>query len=334
VAIKQRLMRGAVRGALGSGLVVRGLARKRSNGADSALDRQVAAVLELQRISRLPTLDAMEPAKARKFAESGLSPLDLDPAPMAEVIDTSVGSIPVRIFVPHDAGPNWLVYFHGGGGVIGSIAGSEPVTRHLAAQTRCTVASVGYRLGPEDKHPAAIEDAAAAWAAMVARVPPNGRVAVGGDSFGGFLSIHVDRHARLTKVRPPDVQVLLYPLVDFTLESPTIETFATGYLLTKSMMHWFRNHYLNDYDDRRAISPWFWEDVDGASPAIVVTAGYDPLVAEGDGWAERLRAAGTRVVHRRHPGLIHGFLSLAGAVTAARAATDLICTDLVAMLAG
>src|SRR5258706_14474121 len=141
-------MRGAVRGALASKLVVRGLGRKRSNGADRELDRQVAAVLELQRLSRLPALDSMEPAKARKFAEAGLSPLDLDAAAMAEIIDTSVGTVPVRIFVPHDAGPTWFRYFHGGGGVIGSIVGSEPGTRYLAAHTRGTVASVGYRLGP------------------------------------------------------------------------------------------------------------------------------------------------------------------------------------------
>jgi acetyl esterase len=251
---------------------------------------------------------------------------------MAEIIDTTVGAVPVRIFIPHDAGPNWLVYFHGGGGVIGSIVSCEPVTRYLAANTHCTVASVGYRLGPEDKHPAAIEDAAAAWAAMAARVPANGRIAVGGDSFGGFLSAHVERHARLTNVRPPDVQCLIYPMLDLTHESPSMERYATGYLLTKSMMHWFRSNYLHDSDDRRTASPWFWEDVDGAAPAIVVTAGYDPLVDEGDGWAERLAGAGTRVLHRRHTGLVHGFLSLAGAVTAAHAATDQICADLVAML--
>src|SRR5439155_17726701 len=107
----------------------------------------------------------------RRFAENGFSALEIDPAPMAEVIDTRVGSdIPVRIYVPHDAGADWLVYYHGGGGVIGSIVGSEPVTRHLAARTRCTVASVGYRLGPEHRHPAAIDDACAAYRALLPRV--------------------------------------------------------------------------------------------------------------------------------------------------------------------
>ena len=325
-------MRSAVRAAMGTDWVVRFAARNRQQGSDAGLDRQVAAALEFQRVARLPALDSMEPVAARKFAEEGLSPLDLDPAPMAEVIDTTVATIPVRIFVPPDAGLDWIVYFHGGGGAIGSIKGSEPVTRYLAAQTRCTVASVGYRLGPEDKHPAAIYDACAAWRGLVARMPAGGHAAVAGDSFGGFLSAHVDHHALETGARRPDLQVLIYPLVDLTLTSPSIERFATGYLLTKSMMHWFRDHYLHPDDDQKAGSPWFWRDLGGSAPALVITAGFDPLVDEGDAWAARLRDAGVTVRHRRHAGLVHGFLSMAGAVRAARAATDLICTDLVEML--
>src|SRR6185295_1057963 len=101
--------------------------------------------------------------------------------PMAEVIDTHAADrIPVRIFVPHDAGPDWFVYFHGGGGVIGSIASSEPATRYLADRTKCTLASVGYRLGPEDRHPAGIEDAHLAWEALAERAPASARIAVGG----------------------------------------------------------------------------------------------------------------------------------------------------------
>ncbi len=316
--------------------VMRLLARARQNGVDAELDPQVAAVLELDRLMRLPALDSMEPPRARRFAEDGLSPLDVAPAPMAHVIDTTVpgasGPIPVRIYVPRGAGPHWIVYLHGGGGVIGSIRSSEPVTRLLAAQTRCTVASVGYRLGPEDQHPAAIEDACAAWDAIVKRIPRGGRAVVAGDSFGGFLSAHVDRHA-LTGARRPDLQVLIYPIVDMTLAtSPSIDRHAVGYLLTRSMVHWFRSHYLGD-QDRRAASPWFWTDLAGSAPAIVVTAGYDPLVDEGDAYAGRLAAAGVPVRHSPHPSLIHGFLSMGGAVHAARAATDQICADIVELLA-
>jgi acetyl esterase len=330
-------MRAGVRAALANRTIVKLLARKRSHGVDAALDRQVAAVLEIQRLSRLPSVDSMEPERARRFIENGLSPLDLDPVAMAEVIDTKVGDgIPVRIFVPHDAGRDWLVYLHGGGGVVGSIASSEPVTRYLAARTRCTVASVEYRLGPEHPHPAAIDDANAAWQALVARVADGGRIAVGGDSFGGFLSAHVDHHARQIGGRRPDVQVLIYPMVDLTLTQPSIDRNASGYLLTKAMMHWFRSHYLAPDADRRAGSPWFWPDgeIAGAAPAIVITAGYDPLIDEGDAWAERLRTAGGVVRHRCEAGLVHGFLSMGGAVREARAATDRICDDIVEMLRG
>ena len=128
---------------------------------------------------------------------------------------------------PRGAGADWLVWFHGGGGVIGSIDGSERICRYLAAHTRHTVASVGYRLGPEDKHPAAIDDACAAWEALVARVPSGGRAVAAGDSFGGFLSAHVDHWAREAGVRQPDLQVLVYPITDLRLVSPSIDRYRS-----------------------------------------------------------------------------------------------------------
>lgn len=316
--------------------LVRAASKGRSQGNDAGLDRQVAAALEYQRLMKLPNVDTMTPAEARAFAESNLDAAELDPEPMAEVIDTTVGEhrTPVRIFVPHDATDNWLVWLHGGGGVIGSIAGAEKVTRYLAAHTGCTVASVGYRLGPEDKQPAGIDDACAAWEALVERVPEGGKIAVGGDSFGGFLAVHVDGFARQTPgMRRPDLQVLVYPLLDQTLTSPSIDRYADGYLLTKAMMHYFRGHYLNDGDDPKEMSPWFWTDLSGSAPAIVVTAGFDPLVDEGNGWADRLREAGVDVRLHCHASLVHGFLSLGGIVRAARAATDQICEEIVEMLA-
>ncbi len=331
--MKNWLLRGAARTALREPLV-RAIGRGRH---DAGLDRQIAGVLELQRLMRLPELDSMDPPRARRFAEGGLSPLDVLPAPMAEVIDTTVagaaGPIPVRIYVPFRAGPHWLVYLHGGGGVIGSIAGSDPVTRLIAAQTGCTVASVGYRLGPEDRHPGAIEDACAAWDALVQRIPRGGKAMVAGDSFGGFLAAHVERHGRNPDRRRPDLQVLIYPITDLTLTSRSIEQFATGYLLTKAMVHWFIGHYMRPEDDRIAPSPAHWNDLSGSAPAVVMTAGFDPLVDEGDDHADRLRRAGVTVRHHRYPSLIHGFLSLAGGVVAARAAIDELCADIIEMIA-
>ncbi|HET9622494.1 MAG TPA: alpha/beta hydrolase [Kofleriaceae bacterium] len=333
--MKDRLFRAAARAVLGSPLH-RVIGRSRQGGADRDLDPQIAAVLEGQRILRLPALESMAPPRARAFAETGMSPFDVAPAAMAELIDTTVagpaGAIPVRMYVPRGAAPHWLVYFHGGGGVIGSIRSSDAVARLLAAETRCVVASVEYRLGPEHKNPAAIEDACAAWDALAARVGAGGRIAVGGDSFGGFLSAHVDHHTVTTGARRPDLQVLIYPATDLTHSLPSIERNADGYLLTKSMIHWFRSNYLRDTDDRRAVSPLFWPDLRGSAPALIATAGYDPLVDEGEHYAQRLRDAGTQVVLRHYPSLIHGFLSLGGGVVAARAAIDELCADIRGLL--
>ncbi|HEX5064061.1 MAG TPA: alpha/beta hydrolase [Kofleriaceae bacterium] len=329
-----RFRRAAIRAAMKSEWFVRFAGRGRSEGPDEALDRQIAAALEYQRVARLPPLESLDPVAARAFAESNLEATELAPESMAEIIDTTLthDRIPARIYVPQDAGKHWIVWCHGGGGVIGSIEGSDRVTRYLAEHTKCTVASVGYRLAPEDKHPAAIDDAVAAWEALTERMPAGARAAIGGDSFGGFLSVHVDRETRVRGLRQPDLQILVYPLVDMTLTQPSIDRYAEGYLLTKAMMNYFRDHYLNNADERQTGSPWFWKDVSGAAPAIISTAGYDPLVDEGNAWAERLAAAGVTVRHHCHPGLVHGFLSLAGIVRAAKSATDQICVEIVELL--
>lgn len=238
--------------------------------------------------------------------------------------------------MPPGASAHWIVYFHGGGGVIGSIAASDAATRMVAARTRCTVAAVEYRLGPEHKHPAAIDDAVAAFDAIAPRVSAGGRVAVAGDSFGGYLAARVDHACRKRPgaTRRPDAQGLIYPIVDYTMSSPSLERNRDGYLLTRALIDWFTLHYTNPSDDRRGMSPLLWPDGDlrGASPAVVATAGFDPLVDEGDAYAERLAKLGVTVVHHRYDSLIHGFLSLAGAVRAARAAVDEVCDDLAGLL--
>jgi acetyl esterase len=314
------------------------LVRNRRDDLERGLDRQVAGVLELQRLMKLPPLETMDPVAARRFAEEGLSPLEVDRVEMAHVHDALVPRdwipskpIRVRIFVPRNAGPHWLVYLHGGGGTIGSARASEPITRYIANATTMTVASVDYRLGPEHKHPAAIEDAVAAFQSIAPRVPRGGKLAVGGDSFGGFLSAHVDRRSTLR----PAAQLLIYPMTNLTMSSPGFTTHGEGYLYTRKIAEYFKSHYLHANDDRKAASPAFFaergDNLANAAPAIVATAGFDPLGPEGDEYADQLRAT-TSVVHRRYPGLVHGFLSLAGGVRAARAAVDELCADLVATL--
>src|SRR5688500_3451394 len=132
------ITRTAIRAAMKSDLLVRWMSRGRSHGADAKLDRQIAAILEYQRRAKLPPLDSFEPPDARKYAETNLATTELAAEPMAEVIDTTVSHdhVPVRIFVPHDAGKHWFIWYHGGGGVIGSLDGSERVTRYFAEHTK------------------------------------------------------------------------------------------------------------------------------------------------------------------------------------------------------
>ncbi|CAN5829143.1 alpha/beta hydrolase [soil metagenome] len=318
------------------------LVRDRRDDIERGIDKQVAGVLELQRRMKLPSLETMEPVAARRFAEEGLSPLEVDRIEMARVVDALIprpatdgiptNSISARIFVPREAGPDWLVYFHGGGGTIGSPRASEPITRYIANATRMTVASVDYRLGPEHKHPAAIEDAVDAFHGIAARVPSGGKIAIAGDSFGGFLCAHVDRTSELR----PAAQLLIYPITDLTMSSSGFLTHGDGYLYTRAIANYFKSHYLRPDADRRAASPAFFvergDNLANAAPAIIVTAGFDPLGPEGDAYAQQLRAANARVVHRRYRGLVHGFLSLAGGVRVARAAVDEMCADLTAIL--
>jgi acetyl esterase len=328
--VLQQLKGAAIRAAISRDWIVRWATRARAKDIAAGLDPQIAAALEYQRRARLPGLHTMDPVRARAFSEANLEAAELPAEPMAHVIDTTVAEqrLPVRIYEPHGAGKNWLVWLHGGGGVIGSINSSERICRYIASRTKYTVASVGYRLGPEDKHPASIDDACAAWEALLDRT--DARIAVGGDSWGGYLAAHVDRWARRAGVRQPDFQVLVYPLIDLRHTYPSFERLADGYLLTRALTDYFEGHAFADTDDRYAASPISWADeLAGSAPALVVTAAFDPLVDEGDAWAERLRAANVPVRHLRFNSLIHGFISLAGISRAAHAAVDELCQAIV-----
>ena len=308
---------------LGDTAAARGLAR--------GLDPQIAAILALQERLGIPAIDTMEVPRARKFAARGLAVFEPVPAAMAEVIDTAIApaedgepAIPVRIYRPYDAGRTLILYFHGGGGVIGSIDASDPWTRALAAATGLPVASVEYRLAPEAPHPAAIDDALAAWLWACERAAALGvdRIAVGGDSFGGFLSARIASHAAAAGPSPLALQILIYPLLDLTRATSSTGENAKGYLLTASMMAWFTGLYAPDRTTHRTASPLYFPHLAGQAPAIVVTAGFDPLCPEGVTYADRLESAGVRTVRCHYPSLIHGFVAMTGAVTAAHAAAE------------
>ena len=239
------------------------------------------------------------------------------------------GEIPVRVYRPESAAPlPVLVYFHGGGWVIGNIDTHDPLCRHLANAVGCVVVSVDYRLAPEHPYPAAIEDAyaATAWvaenAALIGGDPR--RIAVGGDSAGGNLSAAVSLMAR-DKGRPSLVfQLLVYPVTDVPgTDYPSYRENGAGYFLTADMMHWFWNHYCgakaNVADPY--LCPVRAKDVAKAPPAFVVTAEFDPLRDEGEAYARRLREAGVPVELKRYPGMIHGFFGMGALLAGARQAT-------------
>ena len=223
-----------------------------------------------------------------------------------------------------------LVYFHGGGWVIGDLETHDGTVRALAAASGVTVVSVDYRLAPEHPFPAAVDDCLAAvrWvadpgSATALDIDP-GRVAVGGDSAGGNLAAVV---AQQLRDDGPAVrfQLLVYPVTDVRLSHPSIDQNADGYLLTKADMLWFRGHYVGDHGwTDPLVSPLLAteEAVRGVAPALVITAEYDPLRDEGEAYAERLRAAGVAARATRYEGMIHGFFSMGDMIPEGKAAVD------------
>lgn len=237
--------------------------------------------------------------------------------------------LPVRIYrrfgvgVGRDAGrPSAIVYFHGGGWVVGDLDSHDGSCRLLAATTGCVVVAVDYRLAPEHPYPAAVEDCLAAYAwvhrhlAELGCAP--GRVGVMGDSAGGNLAAVValetrpGRPAAAEDVPPPVAQGLVYPTVDARLATESVRTFADGFFLTREGMETFRDLYLPDASLREEprVSPLLAPDHGGAAPALVVTAGFDPLRDEGAAYAEALRAAGVDVTYTSYADQVHGFFGM------------------------
>jgi acetyl esterase len=246
-----------------------------------------------------------------------------DVVAMDRRIEGAGGALGGRLYVPahgraRDPGPG-LVWFHGGGFVLGSLDSHDGICRAIASRAGIVVLAVDYRLAPEHPFPAAVEDGIAAtrWVFANARglgLDPR-RVAVGGDSAGGNLSAVVAQALRKDALRPA-YQLLIYPATDLTRAFPSHKLFREGLLLPEDTIDWFLAAYAPDpatHTDPRA-SPLFADDLAGLPPAMVITAGFDPLRDEGDAYAEKLRAAGVDVEHVRATGMVHGFMSMAGAV--------------------
>lgn len=261
------------------------------------------------------------------------------PRAMRGLVDHDLGGgVFARWYLPYGAkkGGPFVVYFHGGGFVGGSIVSHDRTIRVLADESRIPVLSVEYRLAPEHKFPAAVEDAIRAyqWARENAEMlggDPS-RIVVAGDSAGGNLTAVVSRAARDLGLPLPVLQVLIYPATDLTRSLPSHRTFAKGFFLDARSIDYYLGHYGADPRNERA-SPLLAKSFDGLPPAIVLTAGFDPLVDEGEEYVKKLRAAGSKVIHVRHDSLIHGFVNMMGGIDAARDAVIGLARDVRAALA-
>jgi acetyl esterase len=303
-----------------------------------ALDPQAKAVIEAAAKSGRPAYHQLAPKDARQlFLET--RPLSTPIPPEIGsvrnlVADGPQGQIPLRLYrpagVPASTPLPVYVYFHGGGWVIGDLETHDVICRQLTAESGASVISVDYRLAPEHKFPAAADDAWAAMCWIVAHAAElgvdAGRLAVGGDSAGGNLAAVVALMARDAGGPRIALQVLIYPVTDLGAESKSYEDFAEGYMLTRESMRWFSAHYLNGKEDAAdwRASPLRAKSLAGLPPALIVTAGFDPLRDEGEAYAARLRHAGVTVDYVCFGGMIHGFAAMGRVLDTALRAVALI----------
>jgi len=242
------------------------------------------------------------------------------------------GPIPARVYTPFDDGAvrPLLVYFHGGGWVVGSLEGYDTPCRRLALKANCQVVSVGYRLAPEHPFPAAVYDAwdSTTWCidhAAQLRIDRQ-RVIVAGDSAGGTLATVVAQQARDEGGPAIALQVLIYPATDLTREADSYVRNAHGYMLTAAALRWFIEQYVPNPDQRSdwRASPLLRPSLKGVAPALIISAEHDPLVDENEAYAERLRADGVPTEYACFPGMIHPFFTLGAVIDDAAKAEDLI----------
>jgi acetyl esterase len=318
---------------------------ERRNDRGDVLDLQTQAMLRLSELLRFPKAYEQAPPQARASLEREARLVDPSPPAMARIESRSCEGpnegIPLRVYWPAASSEPMatLVYYHGGGHVLGSLASHDGACRRLARGAGCVVVAVDYRLGPEHPFPAAVEDAAAALDWVEENVADLGgdpkRNAVGGDSAGGNLAAVICHRRRDAGTPQPALQLLIYPAVDLTRSMASHRLFARGYYLERPLKDWFVSNYLpsRELELDSGASPLFAERFDGLAPAVVVTAGFDPLRDEGDAYVQQLREAGVRVTELHEPTLVHGFLSMP-LLSAPAAAIDRIAHSLRAALSG
>lgn len=293
-----------------------------------SVELEAMALKVAQSAERIKQLSECTPQEARAMREERGNPFA--PLPHAGVtseellIDTGETLLPARLYRPGAAtgGPApCLIYYHGGGYVLGNVDSYDTLVQQLAAASSCVVISVDYRLAPEVKSAQIFADAFGAYQWVYDQSESLGidrqRIAIGGDSAGGNLAIAVALLCKQKQQVMPAFQLLLYPATDYSMSHASVEEFASGYFLTRASMCWFREHFLEQLDRIRdpLVSP-ILADLRGLPPAFVLTAGFDPLRDEGYAFAERLREHGVPAEHVCYIDMIHAFVSFAGGIEA------------------
>jgi acetyl esterase len=302
------------------------------------LDPQAQRVVDAMAALNLKPVESSTPDEAReaiRIRTAALGPFEDVAAVADHRLPVAGGEITVRAYSPGGPGPHpALVYYHGGGWVIGDLYTHDGLCRSLTNAARCLVVSVDYRLAPESKYPVAAEDSYAALCWVVANAVRLGldphRVAVGGDSAGGNLATVAALMARACGGPALVHQVLIYPVTDHDLNTQSYIENATGYVLTREGMRWFWDHYLVRESQGREphASPLRAPSLSGLPSALVITAECDPLRDEGEAYADRLRDAGVPVTVTRYDGMFHGFVRMTRILDKARTALDEIAGSL------
>ncbi len=271
---------------------------------------------------------------ARADIDAYLPLLSGRPAPVGEIVDRTIegpgGRLRVRLYRPGGTVARLLpaiLYFHGGGWVMGSLEAYDLVCRYICARAGCAVVAVDYRLAPEHKFPAAIDDGVAAFrwlstGAVGLGIDP-ARIVVAGDSAGGTIATVLARLVR-DDAHPPCLQWLFYPVTDLGLDSASYKSCGEGFMLGRADVEWARGHYLGSLDEVAdpRVSPLRATDLAGVAPALIYTAGFDPLRDEGRASADKLTASGVKTIYREFDSLIHGFVGMRGALQAGARAMD------------
>ena len=296
------------------------------------LQPEALAVLEMMDAQGGPPLESLSPAQARIGSVKRFKLFGGEPEPLDRVENLSVPApgrnVPLRVYARERGGSRpALIYFHGGGFVLGNLETHDPICRSLAKESGAVVIAVDYRLAPEHKFPAAVEDAheATKWVAAHAEELgiDAGRIAISGDSAGGSLATVTAMRCRDAGGPALALQVLIYPVTDLSsFDTASYREMAEGYFLGRAEMAWFARQYLASPETalEPEASPLLAPDLSRLPPTLVITAEFDPLREEGEEYASRLQQAGVPVTLTRYPGTIHGFVVMRGALRAGRKA--------------